>query len=62
MRFFTDDNKPTNPELKFERLNTSLSGMKYRAKIPGGWIFYANTSGSAFIPDPNHEWDGGSLD
>jgi hypothetical protein len=36
-----------------------------RAKIPGGWLVYGTTSGDTaslvFVPDPNHEWDGGSL-
>ena len=37
-----------------------------RAKVPGGWLvisqFYiGGAHGLAFVPDPNHEWDGGSL-
>lgn len=37
-----------------------------RAKIPGGWLVYIESGsvrapGLTFVPDPNHEWDGGSL-
>lgn len=39
--------------------------MVRRARIPGGWLVLAegglNMSGLAFVPDPNHVWDGGSL-
>ncbi|MGV6826597.1 MAG: hypothetical protein ACWA5Q_06450 [bacterium] len=40
----------------------------YRAKIPGGWLLsvrgYDDKEGGGltFIPDPNHEWDGNSID
>lgn len=35
-----------------------------RAPVPGGWLLRADIGqggGLAFIPDPNHEWDGKSL-
>ena len=50
------------PELKFERLNNETTAFA-RAKIFGGWLvrFYAGKEGVPFVPDPNHEWDGGSL-
>ena len=36
-----------------------------RARIPGGWLVYATTSGDAtsmvFVPDAEHRWDGASL-
>jgi hypothetical protein len=58
------------PSLVFTNLNprtqafaptpSSLS----RAKIPGGWLVYGTTSGGTallvFVPDPEHQWDGGS--
>lgn len=32
-----------------------------RARIPGGWLVAAGSGGGvAFVPDPNHWWDGGS--
>ena len=39
----------------------------YRAKVPGGWLLAAhkkdrNWTGTNFIPDPEHKWDGSSLD
>ena len=42
----------------------------HRAKVPGGWLVALEQPTSrgasfhmscAFYPDPNHEWDGGSL-
>lgn len=42
-----------------------------RAKVPGGWIICISASerseteganGVTFVPDPNHTWDGNSLD
>lgn len=35
-----------------------------RAKVPGGWFVRVGGGASQaafFYPDPNHEWDGGSL-
>ncbi len=63
-------------ELVFIRLEPqTLPGDKWkvssptnvsRAKIPGGWLVGVESGnvrswGLAFVPDPNHEWDGGSL-
>jgi len=44
--------------------------IKARAKVPGGWLVRTkgDTSqdspggGMCFYPDPNHEWDGGTMD
>ncbi len=44
----------------------------HRSKVPGGWLLYSKTrdhfanglgvgSGIAFMPDPEHRWDGNSL-
>jgi hypothetical protein len=62
------------PVLFWEMLNTTreVSGLLHseylteRAKVPGGWLvisqFKVGTAhGLAFVPDPNHTWDGGSL-
>ncbi len=32
-----------------------------RAKIPGGWLVTVRDEGIPFVPDPGHEWDGGSV-
>jgi hypothetical protein len=63
-------------KLVFIRLDTQvLTGDKWkesaprnvsRAKIPGGWLVGIESGnvrswGLTFVPDPNHEWDGGSL-
>ena len=52
--------------LKWENLKSSS---KYifvaRAKVPGGWLITVSCpegAGLTFYPDPNHEWDGSSLD
>lgn len=62
------------PVLNWETLNTTreedgLLDSRYkteRAKVPGGWLvisqFHIGTAhGLAFLPDPDHVWDGGSL-
>jgi hypothetical protein len=42
---------------------TSATLMLYRARVPGGWLVASRQSESvAFIPDPHHEWDGGSVE
>lgn len=35
----------------------------YRAKVPGGWLVRTSATGDgiAFLPDPEHRWDGASL-
>jgi len=40
----------------------------YRSKIPGGWLVETKQTSSngvgiglAFVPDPEHKWDGNSL-
>lgn len=66
--------KSDRPVLHWETLNTSreedgILNSRYlteRAKVPGGWPvlsqFYVGTAhGLVFLPDPNHTWDGGSL-
>lgn len=42
----------------------------FRAKIPGGWLVTSKEStasrgaaiGLTFVPDPNHTWDGNSIE
>lgn len=64
----------SKPVLKWETLSTKreadgLLDSRYlteRAKVPGGWLvisqFHIGTAhGLVFLPDPNHDWDGGSL-
>ncbi|MBN8248485.1 MAG: hypothetical protein J0L84_13725 [Verrucomicrobia bacterium] len=38
-------------------------GDLYRAKVSGGWFILVtnNARGLMFYPDPDHQWDGGSL-
>lgn len=31
----------------------------HRAKVPGGWLVHWG-EGMAFVPDPDHRWDGSS--
>ncbi len=54
---------------KWEQLKDETDGQKrdytQRAKIPGGWLVkskYIHGVGLTFVPDPNHQWDGNSLD
>jgi hypothetical protein len=69
------DNDPkTRPVLFWELLHTSrqAGGLLHsdylveRAKVPGGWLVISQfkigpAHGLAFLPDPDHKWDGGSL-
>jgi hypothetical protein len=57
-------------QLVWHKLNSSRAeggifklGDVYRAKVPGGWLVLVtnNARGLMFYPDPEHNWDGGSL-
>lgn len=55
------------PKLKFEKLDVGsmLPARVSRAKIPGGWLLIAianSGGGLTFYSDPEHKWDGNSLD
>jgi hypothetical protein len=56
------------PKLKFEKLDVSTlsaSTIMNRAKIPGGWLLVSTSNaggGVTFYPDPEHKWDGNSLE
>jgi len=60
-----------NPKHLEWRVFLSESGVTYyRAKVPAGWILRVHMHGSsrsdgqmslAFVPDPEHKWDGNSL-
>ena len=69
-----DRARTVEPLLKWETLNTKreddgVLDSKYlteRAKVPGGWLVISQfhiggAHGMVFLPDPKHEWDGGSL-
>ncbi|HLV81981.1 MAG TPA: hypothetical protein VKT32_16955 [Chthonomonadaceae bacterium] len=53
----------------WEVLEMSVDGSKtgrliWRAPVPGGWLaalHSANGTGLTFYPDPDHVWDGSSL-
>jgi hypothetical protein len=51
-------------ELLPNRINTTSANFSiYRTKIPGGWLVAVRPHDSVtFVPDPQHEWDGGSSD
>ncbi len=57
------------PDLKFQMLTENRLGLNlHRSKIPGGWLLATRPSYSqqspalVFVPDPDHTWDGKSLD
>ncbi len=56
------------PLLDFElvptRVATSSACLSmYRARVPGGWLVTTRPHDSlVFVPDPEHAWDGGSVD
>ncbi len=60
--------------LHFESLNCDFDGQLlpgfprvFRAKVPGGWLVLLKEtitqemSGVSFVPDPQHLWDGKSM-
>jgi len=55
-------------QLTFEmvpnRINTTSGKFAiYRAKIHGGWLVALRPQDNlTFVPDPQHVWDGGSLE
>lgn len=63
--------KEKQPSLTWEPLRSAWDNnwATIRTKVPGGWLVlvdYNQEGGSrgaaiTFYPDPNHEWDGGSL-
>lgn len=53
-------------QLVWEKLKEPRSGLGpalWRAKVLGGWLIWGGGSytGVIFYPDPQHQWDGGSL-
>lgn len=48
------------PVLAFEALRVQGAAALSRARIPGGWLVSSAYS-VTFVPDPQHQWDGGSL-
>ncbi len=57
------ERKPLTFELLPNRLATNSATFSiYRAKIFGGWLVAMRPNDNlTFIPDPGHEWDGGSV-
>lgn len=63
------------PELQWEKLNSTREDQRWynaewethRTKVSGGWLVIVRTEGStpqgvAFYPDPEHKWNGGSVE
>lgn len=48
------------PILNFQAMRVKGAGALSRARVPGGWLVSTAYS-VTFVPDPQHEWDGGSL-
>lgn len=52
---------------KLDCKNQPTGGLgAWRAKVPDGWIIAIRCGGGegggvTFYPDPNHQWDGGTL-
>jgi hypothetical protein len=59
----TAEKRPLSFELLTNRICCNSATFSiYRAKIPGGWLVAMRPNDQlAFVPDPEHEWDGGSL-
>jgi hypothetical protein len=50
------------PQLRWEALPSSQFSLS-RSKVPGGWLIAAGSTPSlVFYPDPDHRWDGASVE
>lgn len=56
-------------QLYFEQLKSNVYSFQevYRTKVPGGWLVVIKGTngegvGLTFYPDPDHEWNGSSMD
>jgi len=56
-------------DVNWEKLgcNTATILHLYRSKVPGGWLVVvvggeSESASLTFYPDPEHQWDGRSLD
>jgi hypothetical protein len=69
-----NDRLNDGPVLRWETLKTlreedGLLDSKYsteRSRVPGGWLVLSQfhiggAHGLTLLPDPRHEWDGGSI-
>lgn len=63
--------KPKSPVMRFEYVRSASADgvMINRAKVPGGWFVSGTLNvgeaagyGMTFVPDPNHDWDGASIE
>jgi hypothetical protein len=64
MRDAAFERKLLSFELIPNRINTTSANFSlYRARIPGGWLVAVRPHDNVtFVPDPQHEWDGGSAE
>ena len=64
------DNRAIDSDVDFKRGTFTIEGKgfagqagKYtRAKVPGGWFVQFGSGSEFFYPDPDHTWDGKSMD
>ena len=54
-------------KIKWEKLGREQSLETFRSKVPGGWLITVRTGagagvGVSFMADPDHSWDGCSLE
>jgi hypothetical protein len=52
---------PKEVQLNWEELSSNYAAV-LRAKIPGGWLISVKSSGVTFYPDPEHSWNGKTLE
>lgn len=51
--------KPTY-KLQWETLSSSIPAS--RTKVPGGWLVSVTNGGLTYFPDPDHTWEGSSVE
>lgn len=60
-------NKKESKKMKWQKLEGEQYLNTFRCKVPGGWLITVRHHvspylGVTFMPDPEHSWDGCSLE
>ncbi len=54
---YGDRDRQGKVSLDWQEMETNITRSIHRASVPGGWLV-AQQNGLAFVPDPDHAWNG----